>query len=130
MITVSPSNTQRGGSNYLPYLPSVAMQTANPQFYMTAFPLQFDLLTAESSISSESVEMQALGRNLHAIQVSGTFVATVLVEATLDGVNWSTIGTITAPGITQYSGLFQSIRVSVSAYTSGVITVTGITMRS
>lgn len=129
MITASPSNTQRGGSNYLPYLPSLAMQSANPQFFMTAYPLQFNLLTAESSISSETVEMQVLGRNLHAIQVSGTFAATVLVEATLDGINWGTIATITSPQITQFSGLYQSIRASVSAYTSGNVTVTGITMR-
>lgn len=130
MITVSPFNTQRGGSNYLPYLPSLAMQTASAQFYMTPYPLQFNLITGAVAISTNTYEMQVLGRNYHAIAVSGTFVATVLAEATLDGVNWFTLATITTAGITQYTGLYQSIRVSVSAYTSGTITVVGMTQRS
>lgn len=131
MITIQPSNIQRGAPKYMPYLPSMAMQTAEPQFFMTAYPLQFNLITGAAAISTNTYEMQVLGRTKHAIAVSGTFVATVFVEATLDGVNWVTLQlSINAPGIVQFDGLYQSIRVSVSTYTSGSVTVVGMTQRS
>ena len=143
MITIQPSNvaprttainaagnTIVTGDYYLPYLPNVALQTAGPQFYMTAFPLQFPLITAATAVSATQSEMQVLGRNLHAVQVSGTFSATVLIEGSLDGVNWTTLSSLTATGITQYTGLYQSIRASVSAYTSGSVTVVGMSQRS
>lgn len=115
----------------MPYLPSMAMQTAEPQFFMAAYPLQFNLITGAAAISTNTYEMQVLGRTKHAIAVSGTFVATVFVEATLDGVNWVTLQlSINAPGIVQFDGLYQSIRVSVSTYTSGSVTVVGMTQRS
>lgn len=129
-MIIQPFNLQRGQSNLLPYLPSQALQSAQPQFFMTAAPLQFNLISNASAVSTDKYEMQVLGRNLHAIQVSGTFSATVLVESTLDGVTWFTLDTITAAGIKQYSGVYQSIRVSVSAYTSGAISVVGVTQRT
>jgi hypothetical protein len=99
-------------------------------FYMTAYPLQFNLITDATAVSTEPSEMQTLGRNLHGIQVSGTFAATVLVEATLDGQTWEQLDTITTAGIKQYSGVYASIRVSVSAYTSGSVFVFGLSQRS
>ena len=107
----------------------MAMLTAEPQFFMAAYPLQFSLITGATAISMETYEMQVLGRIRHAIQVSGTFTATVLVEGSLDGVNWDTLASVAAPGISQYTGLYQSIRVSVNAYTNGTITVVGMTQR-
>jgi hypothetical protein len=143
MITAQPSNvaprttalnaagnTIVTGDYYLPYLPNVALQTAGPQFYMTAFPLQFALITDAAEVSTTQTEMQVLGRNLHAIAVSGTFDATVLIEGSLDGTNWSTLSSLTTTGITQYTGLYQSIRASVSAWTSGTVTVVGMSQRS
>lgn len=144
MITIRPSNLSRenmtlpkpdgtvswNGGSLLPFSPSVAKQTAQPLFYDTAYPLQFNLITAAAAQGTDTYEMQVLGRNLHAIAVSGTFVATVLVEATLDGANWLTLSSITSSGITQYQGIYESIRVSVSAYTSGTVTVTSMTQRT
>ncbi len=144
MVTVQPSNvaprttqtnsagnTVVAGSGYLlPYLPNVAAQTSQPQYYMTAFPLQFSLLENATETTSDTYEMQVMGRNLHAIAVTGTFVGTVLVEGTLDGQNWAPLSTISNETIEQYSGVYQSLRVSVTGYTSGTITVTGMTQRS
>lgn len=119
------------GSGYLlPYLPNVAQQTSEPQYYMTAYPLLFPLLTNVTATTAEPAEMQVLGRTYHAIQTSGTFVATITVEGTLDGTNWYSLGSITSAGIAQYNGIYLSIRVSVTAYTSGAVTVAGLTMRS
>lgn len=71
------------------------------------------------------------------LQVTGTFVATVTFEASQDGSNWIEIrgqdlnsGTwatsASAPGIFMFpvSGLAK-IRVRVSAYTSGTVSVIG-----
>jgi hypothetical protein len=124
------------GGSLLPYTPNVARETAQPLFYMTAYPLQFMLISGKSGITTGQAdpyyEMNVLGRNLHAVAVSasGTYNATVLFEATLDGVNWFTLQSVTAAGIYQFSGVYQSIRVSITAWTSGAITVTGITQRT
>lgn len=130
---VQPSNIARGAPKYLPYLPALAMQTAEPQFYMTAYPLQFYLISGATGTTG-TFEMQVMGRNQHAIAVTGangaSFAGTVLVEGTLDGANWITLDSIMAAGIKQYTGLYRSIRVSVADYTSGSITVAGITQRS
>lgn len=114
----------------LPYVPGPGAQTAGASFSMTAYPLQFHLIEGATAQSNEKYEMQVLGRNLHAIQVKGITTATVLVEATVDGENWVTLSSVTADGITQYSGLYASIRVSISAYTSGSIDVFGISQRT
>ncbi len=128
--------TQWSGMNALPYLPSGAMQSAQPYFYGTAYPLQFYLIegaTADTA-AGQQAEWNALGRNLHAVAVSTasgtTFSATVLIEATLDGVNWLTIASITTTEIQQFSGLYQSLRASITAYTSGTISVTSVMQRS
>jgi len=100
---------------------------------MTAYPLQFTLFSAVTSaqvLSDQSPVIQVLGRNLHAVAVTGTFSANVLIEATLDGANWATLATVTAPQITQFTGIYQDIRVTVPTYTSGTITVTAITQRT
>jgi hypothetical protein len=61
------------------------------------------------------------GRTLHAVQVSGTFTATVTVEVSLDSTltNWKQIDTISAADLKQYSGIYFALRVKISAYTSG-----------
>lgn len=59
----------------------------------------------------------------HSVEVTGTFTANVLFEATVDGTNWNTVATVTAAGLASYLGAFHSLRASVSGYVSGTITV-------
>jgi len=132
-MIIQPGNVIRGESNVLPYLPNVSLRSAQPLFFMTSYPLQFKLFDAVSAakvLGTTTPEIHVLGRNLHAIAVTGTFDATVLLEATLDGVNWLTLASVTTPGITQYVGLYQSIRATIPTYVSGAVTVTAISQRS
>jgi hypothetical protein len=131
-IVVQPSNVGRGASNTLPYFPTIGWDIAQSQFYQTAYPLQFPLITGAIAAETVTYEMTISGRNLNAIAVystSGTYNATVLVEGTLDGIGWVTLESITSPQITQLSGLYQSIRVSIPAYASGTINVAGMSQR-
>ena len=57
------------------------------------------------------------------LEVTGTFVATVAIEGTVDGVNWHALGTYTTPGMATISGMFHSLRANVTAYTSGDVTL-------
>lgn len=134
-MIVKPNNVDQK-SALLPYIPGPSTYSSETNFFQSAFPLQFTLLQGATAVTTNNqdpyVEFNTLGRNQHAIQVSSTnpYNATVLVEGTLDGVNWAPIETITQTGIVQFSGLYQSIRVSITSYTSGNITVTAITQRS
>jgi hypothetical protein len=67
----------------------------------------------------------ALAASVATVQVSGTFSATLTVEANNGGANFSTLGTITTAGTTSYvvAG-FTDFRVRASAYTSGTAFVT------
>lgn len=138
-VGTAPNGTSTWqGGHALPYLPNVASRTAEPLFYMTAYPLQFSLIDGATAVTTGNedpyAEFNVLGRNIHAVQVGtsdgSTFSATVLVESTLDGELWTQLDEITAPSSKQYEGLYQSIRVSITAYTSGTIDVVAITQRS
>jgi hypothetical protein len=75
-----------------------------------------------------------------AVQVTGTFSATVLLEHTVDGTNWVTLAglntstgavasSVTAPGILRAEVVGSiAVRARVSAYTSGeaVVTLRGV----
>ena len=75
-----------------------------------------------------------------AVQVTGTFSATILLEHTLDGTNWVTLSgfntstgsaatSLTAPGILRAEVVGSlAVRARVSAYTSGsaVVTIRGV----
>lgn len=67
----------------------------------------------------------ALAASVATVQVSGTFSATLTVEANNGGANFTTLGTITTAGTTSYvvAG-FTDFRVRASAYTSGTAFVT------
>lgn len=80
-------------------------------------------------------------RSMAALQLSGTFSATVTFEATVDGSNWIAVAlanansttraratTATAAGIflLEEAGGLTLLRARVSAYTSGDVTVVGI----
>ena len=57
------------------------------------------------------------------LQVSGITTATVAFQGSLDGSNWSTIGTaLTANGIVTIQNAPNYLRANVTAWTSGTIT--------
>jgi len=57
------------------------------------------------------------------LQVSGITTATVAFQGSLDGSNWSTIGTaLTANGIVTIQNAPTYLRANVTAWTSGSIT--------
>jgi hypothetical protein len=57
------------------------------------------------------------------LQVSGITTATVAFQGSLDGTNWSTIGTaLTANGIVIIANAPTYLRANVTAWTSGSIT--------
>jgi hypothetical protein len=57
------------------------------------------------------------------LQVSGITTATVAFQGSLDGTNWSTIGTaLTANGIVTIANAPKYLRANVTAWTSGSIT--------
>ena len=57
------------------------------------------------------------------LQVSGITTATVAFQGSLDGTNWSTVGTaLTANGIVTIQNAPKYLRANVTAWTSGSIT--------
>jgi hypothetical protein len=58
------------------------------------------------------------------VQVSGITSATVLVQGSVDGTTWSTLGSsLTADGLVTISDPPPYIRANVSVYVTGTITV-------
>lgn len=54
------------------------------------------------------------------VQISGTFVATIQLQGTIDGSVWNDLGDpITAATTVMVLGTFKAIRVNVTAYSSG-----------
>lgn len=57
------------------------------------------------------------------MQVSGITSATVVLQGSLDGTNWATLGTaLTADGIVTIANAPKYLRANCTAYTSGTIT--------
>jgi hypothetical protein len=57
------------------------------------------------------------------LQVSGITTATVAFQGSLDGTNWSTLGTaLTANGIVTVQNAPKYLRANVTAWTTGSIT--------
>lgn len=93
--------------------------------------------TASGSLTAaaQAVTLAVNGTSSTAIQVTGTFVATLQFEGTVDGTNWvsfyvtpngtaATVTSATGTGVWQgKSGGFSSVRVRASAYTSGTAVV-------
>lgn len=91
------------------------------------------LTAADDAVTTE---FRQLENGACGVQVTGTFTATLLIEATMDGTNWGTYAFVncatgaTATSITA-AGQFRtelvgvhSVRVRCSAYTSGTAAVT------
>ena len=58
------------------------------------------------------------------VQVSGITSATVLIQGSVDGSTWATLGSsITADGLTTITNPPPYIRANVTVYVSGTITV-------
>ena len=54
------------------------------------------------------------------VQFSGTFVATLQLEGSLDGTNWVAVeSAVTAAGLVEVSHTLKQLRVKTTAYTSG-----------
>lgn len=61
------------------------------------------------------------------VQIGGTFVATFLVQATINGTDWETLQTFTGTGFCDVEALCpsaQSLRIRQTANTSGAATAT------
>lgn len=54
-----------------------------------------------------------------AVQIWGTFAATLAVEASSDGTNFSAVSSVTAPGWVSIPFAFKAIRINTTAFTSG-----------
>lgn len=93
---------------------------------------------AGATADGEALYAKEGGLNVAAIQLSGTFSATVTFEGTVDGTNWVAIlatnmtsgtaaTTATAAGIYQIANIggLIKIRARISAYTSGAVTAFG-----
>jgi hypothetical protein len=93
-------------------------------------PLQGPITATSANCAvagDQSCVWQKLAANaaVATVQVSGTFSATLTVEANNGGANFTALGTITTAGTTSYvvAG-FTDFRVRASAYTSGTAFVT------
>ena len=93
-------------------------------------PLQGPITSASAACAvagDQSCVWQKLAANaaVATVQVSGTFSATLTVEANNGGANFTTLGTITTASTTSYVvSAFMDFRVRASAYTSGTAVVT------
>jgi hypothetical protein len=62
--------------------------------------------------------------NPFSVMVSGTFVATILIEVSPDGTNWAPFGAgVTAPGTVKVDIPCKQVRARCSAFTSGLAVV-------
>ena len=92
--------------------------------------------TASLAALNANLTIALNGDSNYALEVQGTFVGTLQMERTIDGVTWRPINgaipgpltivqTLTAPGaLVGYCGASASLRVNMIAYTSGTATVT------
>ena len=60
----------------------------------------------------------------HSFVVSGTFTGTVVIEGSVDGTTWYSLGTFTdGGGLLERDGVYALLRGNVTALTSGSITL-------
>jgi pectate lyase len=73
--------------------------------------------------TGESTAVQADAGQPAFLQVSGITSATVALQGSLDGTNWSTIGTaLTANGIITVANAPKYLRANCTVYVTGTIT--------
>ena len=91
---------------------------------IVAYP---DATAANNPLQPETIQSVIRGRTFHTVAISGTFVANLNIEATLTGADgeWLALNSsaLTAPGIYTFRASVNALRVNVTSYTSGSITV-------
>jgi len=89
---------------------------------MSALTAPITLLSAVGATGASTAVQVDTGQPAF-LQVSGITSATVVLQGSLDGTNWSTIGTaLTANGIVTIQNAPKYLRANVTAWTSGSIT--------
>jgi len=89
---------------------------------MSSLTSPVTLLSAVGATGA-SKAVQADGGLPAFLQVSGITSATVILQGSLDGTNWSTVGTaLTADGMVILAVAPKYLRANCTAYTSGTIT--------
>ncbi len=86
-----------------------------------------DATAANNPNQPETIQSVIRGRTFHTVAVTGTFAANLNIEATLTGADgeWLALNAsaITAPGIYTFRASVNAIRVNVTSFTSGAVTV-------
>lgn len=89
---------------------------------MSSLTSPVTLLSAVTA-SGASKAVQAEGGNPAFLQVNGITSATVVFQGSLDGTNWSTLGTaLTADGLVTVANAPKYLRANCTVYVSGTIT--------
>jgi hypothetical protein len=89
---------------------------------MAALTAPITLLNAVGATGASGAVQADAGQPAF-LQVSGITTATVALEGSLDGSNWTTVGTdLTANGIVTVANAPKYLRANCTAYTSGTIT--------
>lgn len=89
---------------------------------MSSLTSPVTLLSAVTATGA-SKAVQAEGGNPAFLQVSGITSATVAFQGSLDGTNWSTIGTaLTSDGLVTIANAPKYLRANCTVYVSGTIT--------
>ena len=75
-------------------------------------------------LPEEAVGFVVKGRTFHQVTITGTFVANINFEVTMDGETWiaANASAITTPGVYAFNPLLcENARINVTSYTSGSI---------
>ena len=81
------------------------------------------ILLSAVGATGASKAVQVDGGQPAFLQVSGITSATVILQGSLDGTNWSTIGTaLTADGLVTVANAPKYLRANCTVYVSGTIT--------
>jgi hypothetical protein len=89
---------------------------------MAALTAPITLLNAVGATGASGAVQADAGQPAF-LQVSGITTATVDLEGSLDGSNWTTVGTpLTANGIVTVANAPKYLRANVTAWTAGAIT--------
>ena len=91
---------------------------------VVAYP---DAQTADNPNQPERIQSVVRGRTFHTVAVTGTFSADLNIEATLTGAEgeWLPLNAsaISSSGVYTYRASVNAVRVNVTSYTSGSVTV-------
>ena len=89
---------------------------------MSALTAPITLLNAVGATGASSAVQADAGQPAF-LQVSGITSATVVLQGSLDGTNWSTLGTaLTADGLVTVANAPKYLRANCTVYVTGTIT--------